>query len=133
MIPGRLRECLKILRWKPADLAEELQCPPGEIAAWMDGRACPPLAVAAWIEALTKAHKALPAPGRGIPPLPPGSRAIDRAEMRLGPPMGNRAAMSRLPAASPSRRMTGISDACTGKPAPPVVLSGGYRHESHTF
>lgn len=70
MIAGRLRECLKILRWEADDLAAELGRPRGEIAAWLDGRSPAPLAVAAWLEALGKAHRALPAPGR-IPALQP--------------------------------------------------------------
>ena len=63
MIAGRLRECLKRLRWGAADLAEELDYPPSEVARWLDGSAQVPLAVAAWLEALVKAHKALPPPG----------------------------------------------------------------------
>ena len=52
MIPGRLRECLKILRWSPADLAEQIGCPESEVTTWLDGRAAAPIAIAAWLEAL---------------------------------------------------------------------------------
>jgi len=62
MIAGRLRECLRTLRWEAADLALELDCPGNDVARWIEGRAPVPLAVAAWIEALAKAHRALPPP-----------------------------------------------------------------------
>ncbi|TPI44061.1 helix-turn-helix transcriptional regulator [Mesorhizobium sp. B2-9-1] len=62
MIAGRLRECLKILRWEAADVAEELGWPRNDVTRWLEGRAPVPLAVAAWIEALAKAHKVLPPP-----------------------------------------------------------------------
>jgi hypothetical protein len=64
MIAGRLRECLKLLRWDAGDLAAELGRPQSEVVAWLDGRSPCPLAVAAWLEALVKAHMKLPAPGR---------------------------------------------------------------------
>ena len=76
MIAGRLRECLKILRWEAGDMAAELGRPRAEIAAWLDGRSPPPLAVTPWLEAPVKAHRVLPAPGRGVPALQPaGIRA----------------------------------------------------------
>lgn len=62
MISGRLRECLKILRWKPVDLAEQLGCAENEVTIWLEGRAVAPIAVTAWLEALVKAYKALPPP-----------------------------------------------------------------------
>ncbi|MBZ9849384.1 helix-turn-helix transcriptional regulator [Mesorhizobium sp. CA14] len=62
MIAGRLRECLRTLRWDAADLAQELGCARNDVARWIEGRAPVPLAVAAWIEALAKAHSALPPP-----------------------------------------------------------------------
>ena len=62
MIAGRVRECLKILRWKAADLAEELGYPGKEVGTWLDRRARVQLAVAAWLEALVKAYKAVLAP-----------------------------------------------------------------------
>ena len=51
MMAGRLKECLKMLRWSEDDLAEELGCPSSEVQAWFSGGKHPPLAVAAWIEA----------------------------------------------------------------------------------
>jgi hypothetical protein len=48
MIAGKVRECLKILRWKAADLAEELGYPGKEVGTWL--------------EALVKAYKAVLAP-----------------------------------------------------------------------
>lgn len=62
MIAGRLRECLRRLRWDAADLAQELDCPRDHVTRWLEGRTPVPLAVAAWIEALVKAHRALPRP-----------------------------------------------------------------------
>jgi transcriptional regulator with XRE-family HTH domain len=62
MIAGRLRECLRALRWEAADLAQELGCSRNDATRWIEGRAPVPLAVAAWIEALAKAHSALPPP-----------------------------------------------------------------------
>jgi len=62
MISGRLRECLKILRWRETDLADASGHPLAEIRLWLDGRACPPLAVQAWLEALAKAHASVPPP-----------------------------------------------------------------------
>lgn len=62
MIAGRLRECLRSLRWDAGDLAQELGCSRTDATRWIEGRAPVPLAVAAWIEALVKAHSALPPP-----------------------------------------------------------------------
>ena len=62
MIPGRLRECLKTLRWSAADLAEQIGCPESEVTTWLDGRTVAPIAIAAWLEALVKAHRALQPP-----------------------------------------------------------------------
>ena len=67
MIAGRLREWLKILRWSPADLAEQLGCPESQVIIWLDGRAVAPIAVAAWLEALVKAHSALRPPSLSKP------------------------------------------------------------------
>lgn len=62
MMAGRVKECLKMLRWSEDDLAEELGCPSSEVQTWFNGRKHPPLAVAAWLEALVKAHWSVPAP-----------------------------------------------------------------------
>lgn len=83
MMPGRLRQCLKILRWEPADLAAELGRRECEVRAWIEGHAPAPLAVAAWIEALAKAHETLLPPGRISAGLKPRSNEIEPAEIRL--------------------------------------------------
>jgi hypothetical protein len=83
MIPGRLRQRLKILRWKPADLADELGRREAEVKAWIEGRADAPLAVTAWIEALVKAHEALPPPGRALAISKTGGDEIEPVEIRL--------------------------------------------------
>ncbi|WP_318013310.1 DUF982 domain-containing protein [Mesorhizobium sp. B263B2A] len=101
MIAGRLRECLRILRWEAADLAAELGRPQGEIAAWLDGRSRSPFAVAAWLEALVKAHRMLPAPGRGTP-------ALDSANIgpaNIGPARIELPRSSRARSAVPNRRL----------------------------
>lgn len=64
MMPGRLRECLRILRWSETELAAALGRQPAEVGAWLDGRGRAPLAVTAWLEALAKAHLAVPPPLR---------------------------------------------------------------------
>ncbi|MGN6764324.1 MAG: hypothetical protein ACTHJY_04055, partial [Rhizobiaceae bacterium] len=83
MIPGRLRQCLKILRWEPADLAAELGRQECEVKAWIEGHAPAPLAVAAWIEALVKAHETLAPPGRISTVSKPRSNEIEPVEIRL--------------------------------------------------
>ena len=83
MIPGRLRQCLKILRWKPDDLADELGRRECEVKAWVEGHAPAPLAVAAWIEALVKAHETLVPPGRVSEAWKPRSNEIEPAEIKL--------------------------------------------------
>ncbi|BCH21545.1 hypothetical protein MesoLjLb_13300 [Mesorhizobium sp. L-8-3] len=79
MMQGRLRECLKILRWSEADLAAALGRQSAEVGAWLNGRGRAPLAVAAWLEALVKAHLAVP------PPLCTVARADGQA---FASPMG---------------------------------------------
>jgi hypothetical protein len=97
MIASRLRECLKILRWDTDDLADELARPQGEVAAWLDGRSFPALPVAAWIEALVKAHKSMPAPGRNVP-FPGTNTDTGSAEIRLRPAVVSHAASPGLAA-----------------------------------
>jgi hypothetical protein len=62
MMTGRARECLKVLRWSAADLADQLGQPVSDVDAWLEGRAPVPIMVIAWLEALAKAHRSLPAP-----------------------------------------------------------------------
>jgi hypothetical protein len=83
MIPGRLRQCLRILRWEPADFADELGRRECEVKLWIEGRAPAPLAVAAWIEALVKAHEMLAPPGRAFAVSKPRSNEIEPVEIRL--------------------------------------------------
>ena len=90
MIAGRLRECLRTLRWEAADLALELDCPGNDVARWVEGRAPVPLAVAAWIEALAKAHRAMPPPrlsqqNLATPTIPAGPVVV-QAFTGVGPP-----------------------------------------------
>lgn len=62
MMAGRARECLKALRWSADDVAQELGQPSSDVRAWLEGRAPVPIVVIAWLEALTKAHRSVPAP-----------------------------------------------------------------------
>ena len=62
MIAGHLRQCLAILRWTQADLAEELGISAEQAGEWLAGRTQVPVAVAAWLEALVKAHRSVPKP-----------------------------------------------------------------------
>lgn len=125
MIAGRLRECLKILRWEAGDLAAELGRPRGEIAAWLDGRSPAPLAVAAWLEALVKAHRALPAPGRSVPALQPAR--IEPDAISISYPAAQ-FTVQRIHSLSPYPRRAALSDA---RSAPgPAQSRGGKSHES---
>lgn len=56
MTPERLRECLVILRWHNATLAEALGCDEHLILAWVAGYEDIPAKVGAWLEALTLVH-----------------------------------------------------------------------------
>jgi hypothetical protein len=100
MIPGRLRQCLKILRWKADDLAAELGRRECEVKAWIEGHAPAPLAVAAWIESLAKAHETLAPPGRISTASKPRSTEIEPVEIRL-PEAGYRTTLH-----GPAQRMT---------------------------
>lgn len=62
MIAARLRQCLAILRWTQADLAEELGIPAEQAGEWLAGRTHVPVAVAAWLEALVKVHRSVRKP-----------------------------------------------------------------------
>lgn len=125
MIAGRLRECLKILRWEAGDLADELGRPRAEIAAWLDGRSPPPLAVAAWLEALVKAHRVLPAPGRGVPTLQ--ASGLEPDAIGITYPVAQ-LSVQRIHSHSPYPRRAALSDA---RSAPsPAQSRGGTTHES---
>lgn len=120
MIAARLRECLKILRWNAADLAEELGYPQGEVATWLDGRARAPLAVAAWLEALVKTYKTLPRPCRTEPASKPGAEKAEASEIRLPTPAVAQAIMQGSPADPLPRR-----SAFAGRHAAPVASVNG--------
>jgi len=60
MTAARLKECLRILRWRAAELADASGFALAEVNAWLDGHKFPPLAVAAWLEALVKTHRSVP-------------------------------------------------------------------------
>ena len=79
MMAGRLRECLKTLRWDASDLVATLSCGTSEVAGWLDGRTKVPISVVAWLEALVKAHQTLP------PSLSThAKRTIEAADESLG-------------------------------------------------
>ncbi|WP_352882417.1 DUF982 domain-containing protein [Mesorhizobium sp. M1396] len=103
MIAGRLRECLKILRWEAGDLAAELGRPQSEVASWLDGRNPSPLAVVAWLEALVKAHRALPAPGRCVPSLDAANVGPAKIELTGSSLPGPNWAAIRARSAAPKR------------------------------
>jgi hypothetical protein len=133
MIPGRLRQRLKILRWKPADLADELGRREAEVKAWIEGRADAPLAVTAWIEALVKAHEALPPPGRALAISKTGGDEIEPAEIRL-PEAGRRMTQSGTARRPIHPLETGFSIAAASQSIPSVTSSkGGSSHGSRAF
>jgi hypothetical protein len=79
MMAGRLRECLKTLRWDASDLVATISCGTSEVAGWLDGRTKVPISVVAWLEALVKAHQTLP------PSLSThAKRTIEAADESLG-------------------------------------------------
>jgi hypothetical protein len=133
MIAGRLRECLKILRWDTDDLVDELGRPQGEVAAWLEGRSFPPLLVAAWIEALVKAHKSLPVPGRNVPH--PGANAeTGSAEIRLPSAIATHPASHGFAAhRSYSRRLEATGKTGRVHVTAPSLASGGLDHGSHAL
>lgn len=58
MTPERLEECLSIVRWPPATLAEALGCDVSLIHAWLNGLEPVPIKTSAWIETLATTHTA---------------------------------------------------------------------------
>ena len=134
MIAGRLRECLKILRWKTADLAEELGYPESEVATWLDGRARAPLAVAAWLEALVKAYKALPRPCQNVPVLQPVAKESGVPEIRLPAPVAAQSMAKGSPALQLHRRRAVFAQNPDARHAAVATLSnGGSDHGSHAL
>ena len=79
MMAGRLRECLKTVRWEASDLVATVSCGTSEVASWLDdGRTKVPVSVVAWLEALVKAHQTSPPPSLSI------KRAVEDADESLG-------------------------------------------------
>lgn len=100
MISGRLRECLKILRWSAVDLAEQLGCPEIEVTAWLDGGTRTPIAVAAWLEVRIKAFKALPPPGLSKPESARDTRPIKLTDVDIATPAIRRPGLNSIAAQS---------------------------------
>jgi hypothetical protein len=120
MIPGRLRQCLKVLRWKPADLADELDRREDEVKAWIEGRAAAPLAVSAWIEALVRAHEALPPPRRSSSAPRTGTERIEPAEIRLTRPVAGGRTAREIPAHPFNPRQTIFTNAAGARSVQPL-------------
>lgn len=135
MMPGRLRQCLKILRWEPADLADELGRRECEVKLWIEGRAPAPLAVAAWIEALVKAHEMLAPPGRAFAVSKSGRNEIEPREIRL-PETGRRTMQQGTAqgmAGRPTHPLgTGFPGAAI-QSTPASISKGGSSHGSRPF
>lgn len=86
MTGARLRECLRTLRWTPADLADSVGCDAGDVATWLDGRAVAPLGVLAWLEALVRVHQALPPPKLGAAAAPRSRRHTPPSSSHIAEP-----------------------------------------------
>ena len=129
MFSGRLRQCLKILRWDSSDLADELGRPECEVKTWIEGRAAAPLGVLAWIEALAKAHEMLPAPGRMASASNADAERIGSAEIRLSEPAIEAKARHGFPAFRSGPRRTAFADAARAQSVRAIALpKGGSGH-----
>lgn len=106
MIAARLRECLRVLRWDAADLADQIGYNQNEIASWLEGRAVAPLAVAAWLEALVKAYGALPPPRRDQRASTSDVRPIRLPNVEIATWANRRPELSGIMAQSYPRRTT---------------------------
>lgn len=128
MMAGRVRECLKLLRWSEEDLADELGCPRTQVRSWIDGRQHPPLSVAAWLEALVKAHDAVPRPrlNRGI--WQPD--AVEPVEIRLARPPVPHPALRGPAIQTPRPRRTINMRVPDGRPTAGALVEGA-SHESY--
>ncbi len=62
MTPGRLRECLGLLRWSQRGLAEVLECDDRLVRRWASGDGSVPAEVSAWLETLAAFHASIPVP-----------------------------------------------------------------------
>lgn len=130
MIPGRLRECLKTLRWSAADLAEQLGCLESEVTTWLDGRAVAPIAIAAWLEALVKAHRALPPPRVSNPKFTPVNAPIKLTDVDIATPTITYPGPDGIIVQSAYRRRA--THATAARPAPPSGQRKGVSsHATH--
>ena len=62
MSPDRFRECLRVIRWTPINIASLLECDLSWIEALEAGTEEVPVGLAAWLEVLAQSHEALPPP-----------------------------------------------------------------------
>ena len=66
MNPGRLRECLVLLRWSQRSLADALAMDERQVRRWATGVACIPDQTAVWLERRAEAMAADPPPVRQV-------------------------------------------------------------------
>lgn len=85
MEPTQLRNCMTVLGWTAATLADQLECDRGLVTQWMKGTSeySMPSVVAEWIKQRAKAALELPVPPPTMwrasmagEPYAPGSAAI---------------------------------------------------------
>ncbi|WP_366664770.1 DUF982 domain-containing protein [Mesorhizobium sp.] len=97
MIPARMRECLRLLRWSETDFAEEAGYPISRARNWLCGREHPPVSVMAWLEALVKAHQSLPRPSM------PAAQVRRSADATFPSPMSAAPEIRAVPTAEPGQ------------------------------
>jgi len=57
MTPKELEDCLNIIRWGPATLAQALTAEVDVVESWLAGRAAVPARIVAWLEAMRFNHE----------------------------------------------------------------------------
>lgn len=57
MTPKELEDCLAILRWGPATLAQALDAEVDVVEGWLSGRAAIPARIVSWLEAIRFNHE----------------------------------------------------------------------------
>ncbi len=62
MSHDRFRECLRVIRWTPINIASLLECDLSWIEALEGGTEEVPVGLAAWLEVLAQSHEALTPP-----------------------------------------------------------------------
>ena len=127
MMAGRLRECLKTLRWDASDLVATISCGTSEVAGWLDGRTKVPVSVVAWLEALVKAHQTSPPPSLSI------KRAVEDADESLG--LKRTEASRRVTAAQgffPRRALAAKQSSAAPQPSTSIDMKG-VSNGSHTL